>query len=133
MFYLEYLSNLKAKPSYLYVQGIYDSDFIAKNQGPRADNIIKGTKQEQLNTVREHIKSFKKDNNVENVIVLWSGNTERYSDVRAGLNDSADNLLQSIDKNDPEVSPSTIYGVASSLEGSPYINASPQNTMVGLI
>ena len=51
------------------------------------------------------------------VIVLWTANTERFCDVAPGLNDTAENLLQSIDRNEEEVSPSTIFAVASVLEG----------------
>ena len=50
------------------------------------------------------------------VIVLWTANTERFSDVRVGLNDTADNLLQSIKRNESEISPSTLFAVASILE-----------------
>jgi len=50
--------------------------------------------------------------------------------VAAGLNDTADNLLKSIASNAEEVSPSTIFAVASILEGVSYINGSPQNTFV---
>ena len=50
------------------------------------------------------------------VIVLWTANTERFCDVAPGLNDTADNLLQSIRNNESEVSPSTIFCVASILE-----------------
>ena len=51
------------------------------------------------------------------MIVLWTANTERFCDVEAGLNDTADNLLQSIRSNAEEVSPSTLFAVASVLEG----------------
>ena len=64
------------------------------------------------------------------VIVLWTANTERFCDVRAGLNDTAENLLNSIYRDEAEVSPSTIFAVASILEGIAYINGSPQNTFV---
>lgn len=50
------------------------------------------------------------------VIVLWTANTERFCDVSEGLNDTAENLLKSIAKNEEEVSPSTIFAVASILE-----------------
>lgn len=51
------------------------------------------------------------------VVVLWTANTERFCDVAPGLNDTAQNLLSSIDSNEEEVSPSTIFAVASVLEG----------------
>ena len=64
------------------------------------------------------------------VIVLWTANTERFCDVREGLNDTADSLLESIRRSEAEVSPSTVFAVASILEGCCYINGSPQNTFV---
>jgi len=36
--------------------GIYDPDFIAANQGERANNVIKGTKREQINQIIKDIK-----------------------------------------------------------------------------
>jgi myo-inositol-1-phosphate synthase len=64
------------------------------------------------------------------VIVLWTANTERYADVIPGVNDTADNLVQAIKDGHAEVSPSTVFAVASVLENAPFINGSPQNTFV---
>lgn len=36
--------------------GIYDADFIAANQGSRADNVIKGTKKEQVDRIIKDIR-----------------------------------------------------------------------------
>lgn len=62
--------------------------------------------------------------------MLWSANTERFSDIIPGVNDSADALLAAIAAGHSEVSPSTLYAVAAMLEGSSFINGSPQNTFV---
>ena len=68
------------------------------------------------------------------MIVLWTANTERYSEVAEGLNDTTEAFLSSIDSDESEVAPSSIYAAASILEGVPFINGSPQNTFVpGLI
>eukprot|EP00879_Flechtneria_rotunda_P005808 GHRR01006112.1.p1 GENE.GHRR01006112.1~~GHRR01006112.1.p1 ORF type:complete len:269 (+),score=71.15 GHRR01006112.1:77-883(+) len=61
--------------------GIYDPAFIAANQEARADNVIKGTRQHQVEAVRQQIRQFKADNNVDKVVVLWTANTERYCQV----------------------------------------------------
>lgn len=47
--------------------GIYDPDFIAANQDTRADNIIKGTRSEQVEQVRQHIRTFKEEQKVDKV------------------------------------------------------------------
>ncbi|KAM3230476.1 hypothetical protein ACQJBY_060949 [Aegilops geniculata] len=114
--------------------GIYDPDFIAANQGSRANNVIKGTKKEQMEQIIKDIREFKEKNKVDKVVVLWTANTERYSNVSVGLNDTMENLLASVDKNEAEISPSTLYAIACVMEGVPFINGSPQNTFVpGLI
>ena len=47
-----------------------------------------------------------------------------------GVNDTAENILRAIDAGHEEIAPSTIFAVASILEGVPFINGSPQNTFV---
>ncbi len=64
---------------------IYYKDFIAANQADRADNLIPGDcKKEHLQTLRQDIREFKKRNSLEKVIVLWTANTERFSDLIDG-------------------------------------------------
>lgn len=111
-------------------KAVYDPDFIAANQEARADNVIGGSKQEQLEQIRSDIRDFKAKSGVDKVIVLWTANTERFADLRPGLNDDSRNLLKSIQAGEKEISPSTIFAVASILEGCAYINGSPQNTFV---
>jgi len=120
-----HLSQLKPLPS------IYYPDFIAANQEDRANNILAGQdKQEHLEIIRRDIRDFKTNSGVDKVIVLWTANTERFCDIEIGLNDTADTLLASIRNSAAEVSPSTVFAVASILEGCSYINGSPQNTCV---
>ncbi|KAK1423707.1 hypothetical protein QVD17_19015 [Tagetes erecta] len=110
--------------------GIFDPDFIAANQGARADNVIKGTKNQQIQQIIKDIREFKEANKVDKVVVLWTANTERYSNVMVGLNDTIESLFASLDKNEAEISPSTLYAIACILENVPFINGSPQNTFV---
>ncbi|ODV66961.1 Myo-inositol-1-phosphate synthase [Hyphopichia burtonii NRRL Y-1933] len=128
-----FLKGIKPKPS------VYYPDFIALNQKERANNVVNvdsakevdtNRKWQDVETIRSDIQNFKKQHNLEQVIVLWTANTERYSDIIDGVNDTSENLLKSIQENHPEVSPSTVFAVASILEGVPYINGSPQNTFV---
>ena len=61
---------------------------------------------------------------------MWTANTERYSEEITGVNDTSDNILAAIERDESEISPSTLFAVASILENVPYINGSPQNTFV---
>lgn len=56
-----HLENLRPLPS------IYHSDFIASNQFDRADNLIKGNKAFQLETIRKDIRDFKLNNGLDKV------------------------------------------------------------------
>ncbi|SJK98862.1 probable myo-inositol 1-phosphate synthase (MIPS) [Armillaria ostoyae] len=120
-----HLAQIKPLPS------IYYPDFIAANQEARAGNLIPGSdKQVHLEHIRADIRKFKKDNGLDRVVVFWTANTERYSDLIPGVNDTADNILNAIRTSHPEVSPSSVFAVAAILEGEPFINGAPQNTFV---
>lgn len=110
--------------------GLYNPDFIAANQEDRANNVIPGTPTEQLAVLRQQMRDFKATSGVDSVVVLWTANTERYSEVVTGLNDTAENLLAAVARGEKEISPSTLYAIACIQEGIPFINGSPQNTFV---
>lgn len=105
------MSQMKPKPS------IYDPDFIAANQSDRADNTIKGTRFEQYQHIRQDIRNFKQSSGVDKVIILWTANTERFADIKTGLNTTMSDLENSLKKNEKEISPSTIFAMASIAEG----------------
>ncbi|KKY23442.1 putative myo-inositol-1-phosphate synthase [Phaeomoniella chlamydospora] len=116
----------------------YYPSFIAANQGERANNVLEGSKActAHVQQIKNDIRDFKAKNGLDSVIVLWTANTERFSDRTpgqnslVGVNDTADNLLKAIEEEHEEIAPSTIFAVACIEEGVPYINGSPQNTFV---
>lgn len=125
--------------AYKPMKSIYYPDFIAANQSERADNIFNLTESGEVDQsskwghveqIRKDIQDFKTGNGLDKVIVLWTANTERYSSILSGVNDTSSALIESIKAGHSEVSPSTVFAVASILEGVPFINGSPQNTFV---
>lgn len=116
-------------------RGLFDLNFVAENQRERADNIIDPSlsKWQQVQKIMEDIKDFKRSKHLDKVIVLWTANTERFSELIEGVHDSAENLINCLKSNKPEcseISPSTLYALASILCDCTYINGSPQNTFV---
>jgi myo-inositol-1-phosphate synthase len=109
---------------------IYYPDFIAANQEDRANNVLTGTKWENMEKIRSDIREFKRKNGLDSLVVVWTANTERFSDIIPGVNDTADNLLSAIKSSHQEIAPSTIFAVACVLENVPFLNGSPQNTFV---
>ncbi|GAV04713.1 hypothetical protein RvY_14948 [Ramazzottius varieornatus] len=114
---------------------IYAPQFIAANQSDRADNVLRAKdKWEQVEQIRRDIREFKSKHSLDTVLILWTANTERFCEVIQGVHDTGENLIAAIKRNEEEISPSTLYAVASVLEKVTYINGSPQNTFVpGLI
>lgn len=113
------------------LNNLTDSPLTTNSQGERADNVLAGEdKAAHLEQIRKDIREFKAANGLDKVIVLWTANTERYAEIIPGVNDTKENLLQAVKDSHAEVAPSTIFAIASILEGSPFINGAPQNTFV---
>ena len=101
---------------------IYYPDFIAANQEARADTLSRVL---ILEHIRADIRRFKAEHQPDPIVVFWTANTERYSDIIPGVNDTADSLLTSIRSSQPETSPLTLFAVAAILEGEPFVNGAP--------
>lgn len=50
----------------------------------------------QVEQIRADIRDFQQSSGVDKVIILWTANTERFTDIISGVNDSAHNLLAAI-------------------------------------
>lgn len=118
-------------------RALFDPKFVAANQEARADNVMdsgKMSKWQMVEQIMADIAEFKATRGLDKVIVLWTANTERYTNIIAGVHDTADNLLAAVKAGESELAPSTLYGLASVLSHCTFINGSPQNTFVpGLI
>ena len=58
--------------------------------------------------------------------VVWSASVERPSELEP---QTAEQLLDAIERSDPEVSPSLLYATAAVLEGCSFVNGGSQNTL----
>ncbi|ERL85868.1 hypothetical protein D910_03283 [Dendroctonus ponderosae] len=113
---------------------IFNQDYVAENQKSRADNVLNGSKLDQVKTIMDDIEEFRNQWKLDEVIVLWTATTERFTSIVEGINDTAENLSKAIKSNYKDISPSTLYAYAAISKGCTYINGSPQNTFVpGLI
>ena len=108
------------------LQSIYYEKFIAKNQKSRVNNTKEYcNKNTDIQSVKEDIKNFKKDNNLNDVIVLWSGSTECCTKNYVCI----DELFVDVYNDSEHISPSIVFAIASITSGCIFINTSPQNTI----
>jgi len=119
-----YLARVKPMKS------IYYPDFIAANQSDRADNVLAGDRASEahLAALRADIARFREQHALDKVIVVWTANTERFSERLSGVHDTEANWRAAVKRGHSEISPSQMFAAASILEGCAFINGSPQNT-----
>jgi myo-inositol-1-phosphate synthase len=113
------------------LRGVVKGDFMSHTMESRINHIIprNRTNQEYVAQLRLDIHYFRKKYDLENVIVLNQASTERYVNVEQ-CHLSEVGILQAVQDNHAEISPSQMYAIAAILEGCHYINGSPQNTLV---
>ena len=110
------------------LQGVYRPGWIASNQTDRVNNSLSQdlSHEDIISHLRAHINNFKTINGVDKVVVMWTASTERNSECTwFNMGD----LCEAIQDNDPEVSPSTLFALASMMEGCIFLNGSAQNTI----
>ena len=111
------------------MDGVFDAGFVGTSVIDAASPAVRdavATRAEDLGRLRSDIRRFKEDNNVDgHCTVIWSASVERPSEEFA----SAADLLDAIDNDDREVSPSLLYATAAVLEGCSFVNGGSQNTV----
>jgi myo-inositol-1-phosphate synthase len=115
-------------PVFAPLPAIWNPGCVASNQEGRADNVLHGTLAEQVSKVWEDIRAFKRDEDVDLVVVVWSASTEKVAKHEVDTHGSSEGLMRALDVGDPSLSPSLLYGIAAVDEGCPFINSAAQNT-----
>ena len=112
----EPLSAIKPMPA------VFDSRYVKKLDGP---NIKKGASWWELaEQVKEDIRRFKEEKNIDRMVMVWCGSTEVYMEQKP-VHQSVKAFEEGLKKNDPDISPSMVYAYAAISEGIPYANGAP--------
>lgn len=104
------------------MKAVFSNDYIKNLSGP---HVKKGkTKMHLADQLIKDIENFKKDNNLERVVVLWCGSTEVYikpTDVHTTI----EKFEQGLKDDHKEIPPSMIYAYAALKTGCAYANGAP--------
>jgi myo-inositol-1-phosphate synthase len=101
---------------------VFDSNYIKNIKGP---NVKKGdTKWDLAQQIREDIKQFKEDNDLDRMVMVWCASTETYMEKRPA-HMTLHAFENGLKENDPDISPSMIYTYAAIMEGVPFANGAP--------
>jgi myo-inositol-1-phosphate synthase len=101
---------------------VFDQRYVKRLTGP---NVKKGkNKKELAEQVRADIRSFKKDNNLDRLVMVWCGSTEVFMKESAA-HQSVDAFEKALEANDPAIPSSMVYTYAALMEEVPFANGAP--------
>jgi myo-inositol-1-phosphate synthase len=104
------------------MKGVFDQYYVKRLTG----DYVKDDKNkfDLMMKLREDIRSFKKLNSVERVVVIWAASTEVFI-AQSNVHKTDDSFIEGMKNNSVDISPSMLYAYASVAEGVPFINGSP--------
>lgn len=101
---------------------VFDKKFVRKLSGKHLKS--GKTKMDLAAQLIDDIKKFKKDNQLDRLVMVWCGSTEAY--IRASrVHSTLENFEGGLEDNHPEIAPSMIYAYAAIKCGVPYANGAP--------
>ncbi len=109
------------------MKAAFDKNFAKRLDG---DNVKEGTRWELVEQLREDILNFKKEHNLDRVVVLWAASTEVYVPVDEKVHYKLSDLEAAMKADDKEhIAPSMCYAYAALTEGAPFIMGAPNTTV----
>jgi myo-inositol-1-phosphate synthase len=101
---------------------VFDKRFVRRLRGKHLKS--GKTKMDLAEQLIDDIKKFKKDNQLDRLVMVWCGSTETY--IRASrVHSTLENFEGGLKDNHPEIAPSMIYAYAAIKCGVPYANGAP--------
>jgi myo-inositol-1-phosphate synthase len=101
---------------------VFDRKYVKRLDGP---NVKKGkSKKDLAEQVRADIQTFKKDHQLNRMVLVWCGSTEVYM-TESPAHQSIEAFEKALAANDDTIPSSMIYAYAAIKEGIPYANAAP--------
>jgi myo-inositol-1-phosphate synthase len=104
------------------MKAVFDSYYVKRLH---SEWIKKGeTKYDLMLQLREDIRRFKSENNLDRLVTVWCGSTEIFI-PEADVHQSLASFEKGMKENHIDIAPSMLYAYASVAEGVPYINGAP--------
>ena len=101
---------------------VFDQRYVKRLDGP---NVKKGKNKKDLaEQLRADIRSFKKEHNLDRMVMVWCGSTEVFMKESAA-HQSIEAFEKALEANDPAIPSSMIYTYAALMEDVPYANGAP--------
>ena len=109
----------KIKP----MKAVFDKKFVKKLDGEYVKS--ETNHRDRIKALRKDINSFRKENDLERVVMVWCGSTETYQDPSDKIYSNLSEFEKALDSNDKSIAPSILYAYSAIKEGVPYANGAP--------
>ena len=104
------------------MKAVFSKDYVKKLDGP---HVKKGANKKELAAqLIQDITSFKENNNLNRLVVIWCGSTEVFQKP-GPVHESLAAFEKGLENNDPTIPPSMIYAYAALKLGVPFANGAP--------
>src|SRR5271156_1330509 len=108
------------------MKAVFDQNYVKNLHGT---HVKKGkTKFDLAEQLREDIRSFKKKNKLDRVVMVWCGSTEVFLKAE-DVHKSLASFEKGMKANHPAIAPSMLYAYAAISEGVPFANGAPNLTV----
>lgn len=107
-------------------KAVFNKDYVKKLDG-------KWVKEEKTywdltQKLKEDIENFKKEKNLDRLVMIWCGSTEIYQEIIPGIHDTLNNFEKALKESNPKIAPSMMYAYAALDSGIPFANGAPNLT-----
>jgi myo-inositol-1-phosphate synthase len=104
---------------------VFDRRYVKRLDGP---NVKRGTsKMDLAQQLRQDIRSFKADNGIDRLVMIWCGSTEIFMTPSAA-HQTVEAFEAGLSAGDLTIPSSMVYAYAALKEGIPFINGAPNLT-----
>ena len=101
---------------------VFDQHYVKKLEGSHVKT--GANKKELAEQVIADIQRFRREHQVDRLVLIWCGSTEIYME-EAPVHQSLDAFEAGLEASDPAIPSSMVYAYAAIREGIPYANAAP--------
>ncbi len=112
----DFLKSIKPMPA------VFDQSYVKRLSGT---NVKTGkNKRDLAEQLRQDIRSFKKQQGCDRLVMVWCASTEVF--IRVGpVHQSLAAFEKAMEADDPAIAPSMLYAWAAIMEGVPFANGAP--------
>lgn len=110
------------------LKAAFDKNFAKRLDGDNVKDCK--TRWDMVEALRQDIKNFKQENNVDRVVVAWAASTEIYVPYDEKYHNTLEQLENAMKADDREhIAPSMCYAYAALAEGCPFVMGAPNTTI----